>query len=284
MPKNRHVFKCLLMTFRFLSLTTALLLSVTHSTFANDFLNQVGGIISSTNKNSTLSIPLSQDQMVNALKEALGKGVQQAVSRLGQTNGFLTNVNVRIPLPDKLASVEKTLRSMKQEKLADSFVLTMNRAAEQAVPAAVSVFADSLKQMSIDDAKNVLTGTTNAATQFFRRTTETNLYAKFLPIVKKATASSKVTDSYKAFMAKAQEGTIGNSLSGFGQTGSAVGGLLNKGGEYLGKNTVDIDAYVTQKALDGLFKMVAEEEKKIRENPAARSSELLQKVFGAVKK
>jgi hypothetical protein len=151
------------------------------------------------------------------------------------------------------------------------------------VPEAVSVFTDSLKQMSINDAKTVLTGSTNAATQFFRRTTETNLYTKFLPIVKSATHSNRVMEAYKSLIAKAQAGNLGNYGS-LTDPNSALGGFLKKGTDYVGANAIDIDAYVTQKALDGLFKMVAEEEKKIRENPAARGSELLQKVFGAVKK
>ena len=211
---------------------------------------------------------LSQDQMIEGLKEALGKGVQQAVGLLGHRDGFLTNLNVKIPMPEKLKTVEKTLRALNQEKLADDFVNTMNHAAEQAVPEAASVFADAVKNMSIQDAQAILTGTTNAATQYFRRTTETNLYTKFLPIVKKATDETGVTATYKKIMEKAGGGTT------FGSFGRSL----------LGENAFDVDAYVTNKALDGLFKMVAEEEKQIRQNPLARTSELLQKVFGAVSK
>ncbi len=266
---------------------TSLLLTLTPKASAVDVLEQLGiRPAATTNQStSTLSIPLSQDQMVQALKEALGKGLQQAVSTLGQTNGFLTNANVRIPMPEKLKPAEKALRSMKQDKLADDLILTMNRAAEQAVPAAISVFSDALKQMSITDAKNVLTGTTNAATQFFRRTTETNLYAKFLPIVKSATQTNRVVEAYKNLITKAQSGTLSTvGATNTGTLGGVFGGILNKTAEYYGNNAVDVDAYVTQKALDGLFKMVSEEERKIRENPSARGTELLQKVFGAIKK
>ena len=270
------------MIFRILSLAASLF--VVQTTSAVDLLDQFGLKKISTNQSSsTLSIPLSQDQMVQGLKEALGKGVQQAVAKLGQTNGFLTNASVRIPMPPQLQSVEKALRSMKQDKLADDLIVTMNHAAEQAVPEATTVFTDSLKQMSIDDAKGLLTGATNAATQFFRRTTETNLYGKFLPIVKNATKTNRVMEAYKNLVGKAQEGNLG-SFGSLTNSSSALGGFLKKGTEYLGNNAVDVDAYVTHKALDGLFKMMTDEELKIREDPAARSSELLQKVFGAIKK
>jgi hypothetical protein len=211
---------------------------------------------------------LSQEQVAGGLKEALGKGVQQAVNRLGHESGFLTNAAVKIPMPEKLRTVEKTLRALKQDKLADDFVNTMNHAAEQAVPQAAGVFGDAIKGMSIADAKTILTGPTNAATQYFRRTTETNLFQKFLPIVKKATDQTGVTSSYKQLMEKAG----GDSALG------------SYGRSLLGGESIDVDAYVTNKALDGLFKMVAEEEQRIRQNPAARTSELLQKVFGAVAK
>ncbi len=271
----------LLMSLRILGLI--LFAALTQSAMAIDLLDQLGITKATTNQTSSLSVPLSQDQMVQGLKEALGKGVQQAITKLGQTNGFLTNASVRIPMPQQLQSVDKALRSMKQDKLADDLIVTMNRAAEQAVPEAVGVFTESLKQMSIDDAKGLLTGSTNAATQFFRRTTETNLYGKFLPIVKSATKTNRVMEAYKNLVSKAQEGNLG-SFSSLTNSGGAFGGLLKKSTEYLGNNAVDVDSYVTHKALDGLFKMMAEEEKKIRENPAARSSELLQKVFGAIKR
>lgn len=226
--------------------------------------------------NNTAAVPpavsaLSQDQVVQGLKEALSKGVQAAVSQLGHDGGFLTNLNVKIPMPDKLRTVEKTLRAVHQDKLADEFVDTMNHAAEQAVPEAGGVFGDSIKNMSMADAKAILTGTNNAATQYFRATTETNLFEKFLPIVKKATDQTGVTSAYKRLM---ETGNGGTSLGGLGSFGRSL----------LGPEAVDVDRYVTNKALDGLFKMVAEEEQRIRENPVARTSDLLQKVFGAVTK
>ncbi len=215
---------------------------------------------------------LTEDQMVGGLKDALGNGLQHAVTQLGHEGGFLTNLNVRIPLPQKLQTVEKTLRAVGQGKLADDFVNTMNHAAEQAVPVAGSVFVDALKQMKIEDAKNVLTGPQDAATQYFQRTTQTNLYAKFYPLVKDATGKTGATAAYKKLMEKA---ATGDSFGGFTQT-------LNTFAKQQGVE-VDVDDYVTNKALDGLFKMVAEEEKRIRQNPVARTTDLLQKVFGSVK-
>jgi len=171
-----------------------------------------------------------------------------------------------------LQTVEKTLRALKQDKLADDFVATMNHAAEQAVPQAASVFGEAVKQMTMDDAKAILTGPPDAATQFFRRATQTNLYARFLPIVQKATAATGVTSAYKNMTSK---------VNGGGALGGTFGGLANN---YLGTDALDVDAYITNKALDGLFKMVADEEKRIRENPVARTTDLMQKVFGAVEK
>jgi hypothetical protein len=228
---------------------------------------------SSTNSPSATPLSsLSQDQMVGGLKDALGKGLQHAIAQLGHDGGFLTNLNVKIPLPEKLQTVEKTLRALKQDKLADDFVATMNHAAEQAVPEAANVFGDAVKQMTFDDAKTILTGPPDAATQFFRRTTQTNLYSRFLPIVQKTTAKTGVTSAYKNMMAKATgNGALSGTLSGLA-------------GNYLGADALDLDAYVTHKSLDGLFKMVADEEKRIRENPVARTTDLLQKVFGAVGK
>jgi hypothetical protein len=213
---------------------------------------------------------LSQDQMVKGLQEALAKGLQQAIAGLGHDGGFLTNLGVKIPMPQTLQKVETVLRTMKQEKLADDFVTTMNHAAEQAVPEAGSVFADVLKQMNIEDAKSILSGADDAATQYFQKATQTNLYARFYPIVQTATQKTGVTAAYKNLMDKAKGG-------------QALGGLGNLlGGSALDKDSLDIDAYVTNQAMAGLFKMVAVEEKQIRQNPVARTTDTLQKVFGAL--
>ena len=254
-----------------------LTLAVSITSVRADLLSSLGIGKSTTDSPGTAALAaLSDTQVADGLKDALGNGLQHAIANLGHDGGFLTNLEVKIPVPEKLQSAEKALRAMGQGKLVDDFLATMNHAAEAAVPAAASVFGDAVKQMSIADAKAVLTGPPDAATQFFRRTTSTNLYAIFYPIVRQATAKTGVTKAYKTMMAKASGGgSLGGSF------GSAFGGVTDK---YLGSDALDVDAYVTNKALDGLFKMVADEEKSIRTNPLARTTDLMQKVFGAVGK
>ncbi len=253
----------------FLIIAAMAFLTVTSQ--AADLLDKLG-INKSAATNVLSSLP--QDQVIAGLKEALAKGVQYAVTNLGKADGFLKDASVHVPMPDSLLKVEKGLRAAGQAQLADQFVTTMNRAAEQAVPEAASVLADSVRQMSIADAKLILASTNSAATDYFRRTSETNLYTHFLPIVKKATEQTGVTSAYKQMTAKVNVG-FGN-LGGFGNT--------TLGKSVLNKDALDIDAYVTHKAMEGLFTKIADEEKKIRENPAARTTELLQNVFGAMKK
>lgn len=210
---------------------------------------------------STAAPALTEGEMVRGLKEALSKGTQQAVASLGKEGGYLNNPEVKIPMPENLQTIEKALRTIGQGKIADDFVATMNHAAEKAVPEAVSIFGDSITHMTVEDAKGILTGPTDAATQYFHKTSETKLEEKFLPIVKDATQKTGVTSAYKNLMQQA--------------------GPLT---QFLGNDTGDLDNYVTKKSLDGLFKMIADEEKAIRENPVARTTDLLQKVFGATLK
>jgi hypothetical protein len=247
--------------------TAAVLFTVTARA---GFFDQLQSVIATTNTTASSVAGLSQDQMVGGLKEALGKGVEHAVSSLGHDGGFLTNLDVKIPLPDKLQKVESVLRMAGQGQMVDDFISSMNHAAEQAVPVAAGVFGDAIQQMSIADAQGILTGPDDSATQYFRRTTQTNLQAQFYPIVQKATDSVGVTARYKEMMDKF---TAANSVSSFFGGGSVVS-----------LDATDIDAYVTGKALDGLFKMVAAEEKDIRANPLARTSDLLKTVFGSVAK
>lgn len=228
--------------------------------------NEARGVAPASNTGG--SSLLSQDQVVQGLKEALGKGVEEAIGQLGHAGGFLTNQSVKIPMPERLQTIEKTLRTLKQEKLADDFVATMNHAAEQAVPEGVSVFGEAIKGMSIEDARGILTGPNDAATQYFRKATQSSLHDKFLPIVKIATDKAGVTAAYKKLVA------AGSTTSMLGSFGASV----------FDPASLDVDAYVTGKALDGLFVMIAAEEQRIRSNPVARTTDLLQKVFGAIGK
>ncbi len=219
------------------------------------------GTLSSLANNGGIAGSLPVDQLTQGLKEALGKGVQSAIAKLGADGGFLTNVDVRIPVPDKFKPVETALRRLGQDKIVDDFIGTMNHAAEQAVPLAADVFGQSLRSMTIADAQNILQGAPDAATQFFKRTTETELRTKFAPIVQSAMAKTGVTAAYEQLLSKAKFATPFLNATGF-----------------------DLDSYVTGKTLDGVFIKVAEEEKKIRENPAARTTDLLKSVFGLLKK
>ena len=204
---------------------------------------------------------LSQDQVTGGLKEALGRGLQQAIGSLGTSDGFLTKLAVKIPMPEKLQSIEKTLRSLRQDRLADEFVTTRNQAAEKAVAAAADVFAGSLKRMSVDDAKKILSGPADAATRYFQKANTAKLTKKFLPIVQQATSRSGAAAAFKQLMDKASIAAPFTKLP-----------------------VMDLDRYVTEKALAGLFTLVAAEEKHIRENPVARTTDLPKSVFGAAKK
>ncbi len=213
-----------------------------------------------TTTQTAANTTLTDNEITGGLKEALFNGVKFAVDTLGKENGFLNDVRVKIPLPNSLQKLEKGLRLAGQGAKVDEFVTSMNRAAEKAVPVAVDVFVDSIKQMTFTDVKNILfSGQDDSATQFFRRTTEENLRGKFRPIVEKFTAETGVTQKYKGMVSKL----------------GAFSGIL-------GKDATDLDGYVTQKALDGTFYMVAEEEKKIRKNPIGRTTDLLKKVFGSI--
>jgi hypothetical protein len=210
--------------------------------------------------------PIAQGQAAQGIKEALLNGVQTAIRNLGHDGGFLTNVEVRIPMPKQLQPVETTLRALKQDQLADELVVAMNHAAEQAVPEAASVFGDAVSRMTIADAETILTGPPDAATQYFRRVTQTNLFERFSPIVKRTTDATGVTSTYKRVLQAAN----GNKY---------LGALL---GAVTDSQSLDLDAYITNKAMDGLFKEIAAEEQRIRQDPVARTSELLRKVFGAI--
>jgi len=204
---------------------------------------------------------VSDNDIAGGLKEALSKGVGSAIKSLGKEDGFLGNVRVKIPLPNSLQKVEKVVRVAGQGKAVDEFVASMNHAAEKAVPVAIDVFVDAIKQMTFDDARNILFSKQNdSATQFFRKTSEETLREKFRPVVEEFTAKTGVTQKYKAMIGKA----------GFAA-------------QFLGKDATDLDAYVTQKALDGLFLLIADEEKQIRKNPLGRTTSLLKKVFGILR-
>jgi hypothetical protein len=204
---------------------------------------------------------ISNSKAALGLTEALSKGIDFAVDNLGQEDGFFKNPEVKIPLPKSLKSAAKVARFAGYGDRVDGFELAMNRAAEKAVPVAKDVFFDALKQMTFTDAKNILfSGEDDAATQFFRSKTEDTLRGKFRPIVENFTEEAGVTQSYKSMMDKA--------------------GFM---AAFVGKDAKDLDGYITDKALDGLFYMVAQEERKIRKDPIGRTTQILRDVFGILK-
>ncbi len=214
---------------------------------------------------------LPASDIASGLKEALAKGTTNAIKNLGRNGGFSNNAKVRIPLPGKLEQAGKLARQLGQGAKVDAFELSLNRAAEQAVPAVADIFGNAIRQMTLSDARGILTGGDHAATDFFRRVAGDALAARIHPIVAKATASVGVTEKYKQL-------TAGNG-GGLGSTLGALGALDGRHASGNG-SPLDLDNYVTEKTLDGLFTEIGAEEQSIRHNPAARSTDLLKKVFG----
>ena len=202
---------------------------------------------------------ISQQDSSGALKQALTQGASAAVASLGKPDGFLGNPKVKILLPENLQKAEKLMRKLGMGKHADEIILSMNRAAEAAVPEAKELLLNAVKQMTLQDAKAILTGGDDSVTQYFKRTTSEPLTEKFLPIVRQATERVDLAQKYNRY---AKQG--------------AKLGLIDK-------KDASLEGYVTQKALDGLFLMIAEEERAIRQNPLGQASSLLQKVFGALR-
>lgn len=238
---------------------------------------------------------LNTSEIVSGLKTALDKAVDSAVSSLGTADGYLGNADVKIPVPGTFSKIETTLRLIGQSELADSFVTSMNRAAEKAVPETVGILTEAITNMSFDDArgifdggdtaatdsfrntadgplltrlelqvqqersvvKRILNGGDTAATDFFRNTADNALMTRLEPIVSEAMDSVNVTQYFKNMMSAAKA------------TGMA-------GQDF------DLDGYVTRKALDGLYFVMEQEEANIRQNPVARTSEILKKVFGSI--
>ena len=202
---------------------------------------------------------LSNADASNGLKTALEKGVLAAVALLGKTDGFLGNPKVRIPLPGYLEDASKLLRNFGLGERIDELTTSINRAAEAAVPLGKDLLVSAVRSMNVLDAKNILSGGENSVTSFFADKTRAPLSVKFLPVVTQATANVGLANKYNEFAAKA---------AGFG---------------LVKKEDANIQQYVTGKSLDGLYLMIGEEEKKIRQDPVGTGSAILQKVFGALK-
>ena len=197
------------------------------------------------------------DEINRAVLDALSLGVQRAIELLGREGGFLDDAQVRIPMPDNLLKVEQLARKFGQDKYADRFIASMNKAAEQAVPETSRILLDAIKSLKVADARAIVTGDKNAATAYFQRVSTEQLREVVKPLVSTAMEQTRVTRHYKKFVKKA------SFLSNYVDTGS-----------------LDLDEYVTDKALEGLFSKLAEEEARIRADPVARGTDILKSVFG----
>jgi hypothetical protein len=199
---------------------------------------------------------LSDAKIGSGLKEALQVGTENAVKLTGRTDGYFKNQAIKILMPERLRTLEKGLRTVGYGPQIDEFVLSMNRAAERAAPAAKQIFWDAIGEMTFDDARKILNGGDTAATDYFKVKTTDKLTTAFRPTVEKTMNEYNVTRQYKELVGRYQAIPLVKS------------------------ETFDIDSYVVRKSLDGLFYTVGQEERKIRTNPAARATDLLKEVFG----
>jgi hypothetical protein len=221
---------------------------------------------------------LTTAEIDGGLKEALRVGTKLAIEQLGREDGFFGNALVKIPVPEELTMVAGGLRKVGMGKYVDDFVLASNRAAEKAVPETAKIFTDAISKMTLEDARRILGGPDDAATEYFRKNAAPSLKEAILPIVKEYTEQTEVTTYYKSMVA-AYDSYAAPMVEQSG-LGGLMGTLTGTGTETAQYDVRDLDGYITGKSLDGLFTVLAQEEKKIRENPAARTTELLKKVFG----
>ena len=199
---------------------------------------------------------LSNDEIIAGLQEALRLGTQKAIAAVSKLNGYYGKPEIKIRLPESVRSAEKVLRYAGFGSTVDRFELSMNRAAERAAPQAKSLFKDAIRQLTFTDAKQILNGPDDAATRYFKSKTSQHLQVRFKPIIANSMAEVGVTRAYRQLEEKLQSISFAQSV------------------------VFDLDQYVTEKAIDGLFVMVAREEAAIRRDPVARTTELLRRVFG----
>ncbi len=226
-----------------------------------DTLEQAAGIVLDTTEENTSTPALTNDEVIKGLKEALNVGIENAVSFTSVTNGFLNNTEIRIPFPEEAVKVKEKALEWGLDGQVEKFENTLNHAAEEATKEALPIFKDAILNMSIQDGFNILNGGDGAATQFLKENTSSQLIEAFSPKVEEAIKKVKLTEYWEPIISKYN---IAMSVTG--------GEKLNP----------DLNAYVTQKAIDGLFIMVEKEENKIRKDPAARVTDILKKVFGSI--
>ena len=208
------------------------------------------GLLGSLNKDM-----LDESTIISGLKEALSIGTEKAVKKTSIIDGYFGNKMIKILMPENIQKVADVLKKIGFQKQVDDFVLSMNRSAEKAAPQSLSIFSDAVKNMTFEDARKILKGGKTSATEFFKRKTYDKIYKAFKPIISSNMDEVGVTRSYKEMMSKYENIP------------------------FIDKESIDLDHYVTNKAIDGLFHMIGNEEKEIRTNPAARATKLLKTVF-----
>lgn len=205
------------------------------------------------------SSSIDNNVIVKGLKEALATGTENAVKAVAKSDGYLGNQSIKILLPEKIQNIANVVGELGYQAEVDAVIKSMNRAAESAAPKAANVLGDAIRQMSVDDAKGILNGGNTAATKYFEKTARKKLFDAFKPSIKKSMEQVGTVKSYENMIGKYADNPLMSIV---------------------GTPSVDLDSYVTNKALDGLFVMVGNEEKKIRTNPAAQTTDILKKVFG----
>ncbi|MCW8895400.1 MAG: DUF4197 domain-containing protein [Sulfurimonas sp.] len=260
------------------SIFTVILFAST-TAFSFDFGSVLKSVESATTSNSTTTskTDLSDSTVTNGLKEALKIGVDYGVKELGKKDGYLNNQMAKIALPGDLAKAEGLIRKAGGEEMADNLILSMNSAATQAAPKTATIFMSAIEKMTLTDAKKILAGNKDAATEYFKENTTKSLQEMIKPIVKEAMQDNQVAVYYdkvnEFYNSNVKELVNSNGImdmaKGFGAD------------EYLPSGSDEnLDEYVTQKAIDGLFKMIATKESQIRQEPIAQTTSLLKQVFG----
>lgn len=236
----------------FIVLIIACSTAITYAGFFEDFFKTIGG--------EPQAEGLDDGTIASGLKEALSIGTEDAVKSVSQVNGYFGNEAIKIIIPEDIQMVTDVLSTVGYKEQVDDFVLSMNRAAEKAAPEALSLFVDAIKEITFEDAKNILNGGDTAATDFFKEKTQGKIHDAFKPMISTSMDEVGVVRSYNEMIDKYE-------ILPFVQT-------------FIKEDSIDLDQYVTNKAVDGLFYMVGQEEKKIRTDPAARVTKLLKSVFG----
>jgi hypothetical protein len=244
---NRHFYLSGLM----LALLVIFPASSSQAGFLDDLINGLG-------KYGTPATGLDEATIVKGLKEAISTGTSRAVATVSKQDGYFGNQMIKIVMPEKLRAAAELLSKFGFRQEVDNFILGMNRAAEKAAPKATEYFLSALKAMTFNDARNIWQGDNTAATEYFRQKTSGDIYRAFKPVVSSSLQDVGAVKSYKQMMERFKSIPFAGSLV----------------------PSFDLEGYVTDKAVDGLFLMLGEEEKKIRTDPAARGTELLRKVFG----